>query len=239
MIEQVLPGTVATAWTTHDSAKAALFSAEENCLRYAVDVRRWEFATGRLCARWALARLGLPALAIPAGDRGEPLWPPGIVGSITHCRGYRAAAVARRTQVRSVGIDAEEHRPLPADVVDAVLLLDEQEHVERLTAKVSEIHWQTILFSAKESVYKTWFPLSGRWLGFHDARLRMDPRGTFRADILVSGPIVDGIVVDGFSGCWHRSGSVVVTATVHPASLPAQRRRAVPPQDGVAVRAAR
>ncbi|HEY3692789.1 MAG TPA: hypothetical protein VGL46_21300 [Pseudonocardiaceae bacterium] len=47
------------------------------------------------------------------GERRKPVWPPGVVGSLTHCTGYRAAAVAHRRGVLTVGIDAEPHEPLP------------------------------------------------------------------------------------------------------------------------------
>ena len=56
------------------------------------------------------------------GAKREPLWPAGVVGSITHCDGYRAAAVARATDLATVGIDAEPHEPLPDGVLAAIAL---------------------------------------------------------------------------------------------------------------------
>ncbi|MFJ1751582.1 4'-phosphopantetheinyl transferase [Kitasatospora sp. NPDC088134] len=218
MIEHLLPANVATAWTTHDEAKADLFPEEETCLRHAVASRRREFATGRRCARQALAALGLPPGPLPGGERGEPGWPPGTVGSITHCRGYRAAAAARSAEYRSVGIDAEEHRPLPPDLPAAVLLPAERAAAARLAAERPGTHWETVMFSAKESVYKAWFPLARTWLGFHDAELRIDPSGTFSARLLVPGPVVDGMPLREFSGCWSRHRQVVLTAVLHAAS---------------------
>jgi len=54
------------------------------------------------------------------------------------------------------------------------------------------VHWDRLLFSAKESVYKAWYPLTRRWLGFEDARLTVDPAGTFQAELLVDGARADG-----------------------------------------------
>jgi len=92
-----------------------LFPAEEAVVRTAGPRRRAEFTVGRRCAREALAGLGLPVAPVLAGRAGEPLWPAGVTGSITHCPGYRACAVARAADVAGIGIDAEPDRPRPGD----------------------------------------------------------------------------------------------------------------------------
>jgi 4'-phosphopantetheinyl transferase EntD len=215
VIERVLPPGVATAWITGDP-DVTLFPEEAALIEGAVPSRRREFATGRHCARLALARLDVPATAITTGDRGQPLWPNGIVGSITHCAGYRAAAAARRDRLRAVGIDAEPHRPLPTEVTDMVLLPEEQADLARLAAADPAVHWPAIAFSAKESLYKAWFTLTERWLGFHDARLRFDSAlyhgGSFTAEIGIAAHTIEGTRVPPFAGNWHTDGSVIVTA---------------------------
>jgi 4'-phosphopantetheinyl transferase EntD len=180
-----------------------------------VDKRRREFITGRACARAALARLGLPAAPIPRGERGAPQWPAGVVGSITHCAGYRAGAVAWRRDVRTIGVDAEPHGPLPPRVLDTVASATEQARLAELAAAVPAVHWDRLLFSAKESVYKAWFPLTGQWLGFDeaaidfgDAAIDFEPaRGQFRARILLDDP-----PVAGFEGRWLVEGGLLATA---------------------------
>ena len=97
----------------------------------AVDRRRAEFTTVRTCARIALGRLGLPPAPLLTGSKREPLWPAGVVGSITHCDGYRAAAVARASEVAAIGIDAEPHDPLPDGILDRVTLPAERAHLAR------------------------------------------------------------------------------------------------------------
>ena len=94
MIEELLPSSVASAEAFDDSAEAPLFPEEEEIVARAVESRRLAFATARMCARRALGELGLPPAAIAHGERGEPVWPDGVAGTITHCAGYRAAAVA-------------------------------------------------------------------------------------------------------------------------------------------------
>ena len=95
MIGELLPPGVAWAERFDDDVAEELFPEEEAAIARAVPTRRREFATGRWCARRALHDLGLPPAPIIPGERGAPGWPPGVVGTITHCPGYRGAAVAR------------------------------------------------------------------------------------------------------------------------------------------------
>lgn len=97
-----------------------LFPEEIHSLDNVVDRRRIEFATGRYCAKKAISLLGVTPIAIVIGDGREPVWPSGIVGSITHCSGYCAAVVAKSSQVLSSGIDAEENLPLPEGVWELI-----------------------------------------------------------------------------------------------------------------------
>ena len=90
MIASLLPDTVVTVEARDGDWTAPLLPEEEPLVARAVDKRRREFAAGRACARRALEQLGLPASPILAGPRREPLWPPGVVGALTHCRGIAA-----------------------------------------------------------------------------------------------------------------------------------------------------
>ncbi|MER5625854.1 4'-phosphopantetheinyl transferase superfamily protein [Streptosporangium sp. NPDC002544] len=211
MIEKILPPWVASAESFDDPPGVTLFPEEEAVIARAVDKRRREFTTARHCARQALARIGLPPAPILPGERGAPGWPGGVVGAITHCAGYRAAAVSR--DALTVGIDAEPHEPLPDGVLDAVSLEAERAAIARLDGGV---HWDRLLFSAKESVYKAWFPLARRWLGFEEAHLTFDPSGTFTARLLVPGPLVAGRELTGFTGRWLVADGLAVTSIAVP-----------------------
>jgi enterobactin synthetase component D / holo-[acyl-carrier protein] synthase len=229
VIEELLPADVVCAEALEDPPDATLFPEEEPEVARAVEKRRREFVTGRWCARRALAKLGHPPVALPRGPKGEPRWPDGVVGAITHCEGYRAAAVAHRSLVRAVGVDAEPHAPLPDGVLDAISLPEERAWVARLAAERPDVQWDRLLFSAKESVYKAWFPLARRWLGFEEASLHVDATGrAFHARLLVPGPVVDGREITGFTGGWLVAGGLVLTAIAVPAGG-WQRRQADPP----------
>ncbi|MFJ4770748.1 4'-phosphopantetheinyl transferase [Streptomyces uncialis] len=219
MIEDLLSASVEVSESLGDPPGTELFPEEELLVAGAVEQRRREFTTGRRCARQALARLGVPRAPLRAGPRGEPLWPDGVIGSISHCAGYRVAAVARRADVLALGVDAEPVGPLPEGVLDAVTVAGERTALERCRRAAPGVCWDRVLFSAKESVYKAWFPLTGRPLDFLDAFVRLDPvRGVFCAALSVPGHRVGGSVVNGFTGRWAVVGGLVLTAVLVPAS---------------------
>lgn len=192
MIEKLLPDGVVAVETFEDVAGEQAFPGEEFLITKAVEKRRREFITARRCAREALAKLGHAPVPIHAGPKREPLWPAGVVGSITHTIGFRAAAVAAQSVLASIGIDTEQNAPLPAGVEETITVSREPEMLAALSHSFPGIHWGRLLFSAKESVYKAWYPLTGRWLGFEGARLTIDPMGTFAATLLVDGTRTDG-----------------------------------------------
>jgi 4'-phosphopantetheinyl transferase EntD len=96
----------------------ATFPGEEEFIADAVPSRQREFIAGRACARRALTRLGRPPMVIPVGPHREPMWPPGVVGSITHCADY--CAVAEQTRFAALGVDAEIDEPLPDGVLPLI-----------------------------------------------------------------------------------------------------------------------
>ncbi len=219
MLEQVLPPVVVVVSARDDLLEVKLFPEEEQVIARSVDGRRREFVTARACGRAALARLGMPEQAIPSGPKGEPVWPAGVVGSITHCDGYRACAVARASDFATIGVDAEVDAPLPEGLLGDIALPEEEDRLAGL-ADEHPGHWDRLLFSIKESVYKAWFPLAERWLGFEDAAVTIDPVArTFSARLLVPGPVVAGAELTGFSGRWNVADGVILAAIAAPANV--------------------
>jgi 4'-phosphopantetheinyl transferase EntD len=215
VLDQILPPRVAAVESFGEVPGATLFPEEAAVVARAVSQRRTEFATARACARAALARLGEPPAPILPGMRGAPRWPAGLVGSITHCHGYRAAAVARATDVATLGLDAEPGEALPDGVFDVIALPGEQARIAELAAVAPSVCWDRLLFCAKEAVYKAWFPVAQRWLGFHEADITIDARhGTFAARLLVPGPPVAGVPLTELHGRWLAARGLLVTAIV-------------------------
>ena len=215
MIEEILPATVASAETFTDLPNAALFPQEAAIVERVSDKRRREFIAGRECARIALGKLGVAPAPILIGERGAPQWPPGIVGSITHCDGYRAAVAAHASDVAAIGMDAEPDDPLPRGVLDVISLPAERDRLPALAGEGPAVCWDRLLFSAKESVYKAWFPLTGRWLGFEDAEVTITADGAFTARLLAEPPPP---CTASFAGRWLASGGLILTAIAVPRS---------------------
>ncbi len=145
-----------------------LFPEEEYLVRRAVLKRRNEFALARTCARRALTNIGVAPCSILSTSDREPVWPQGLVG-----------------------IDAEINSPLPDGVLAVIASPAERSAVAQLTDALPDhgVCWDRLLFSAKESVFKAWFPIAKRWLDFRDAEVTIDPvGGTFAAELLVDNP---------------------------------------------------
>jgi 4'-phosphopantetheinyl transferase EntD len=218
VIEQILPAEVAYAEAFADPPDVGLFPEEQALIAKAVNERRREFATGRGCARSALAVLGVASAPIVQGERGAPCWPPGIVGSITHCAGYRAAVVARASDMLTIGLDAEPDEVLPDGVLATVSVPGERARLRDLAAAAPDTCWDRLLFSAKEATYKAWFPLARRWLGFEDADITINAAdGTFEARLLVAVPVVAGSPLTGFRGRWLAFDGLILTVITAPA----------------------
>ncbi|MFJ8850003.1 4'-phosphopantetheinyl transferase [Streptomyces sp. NPDC102437] len=183
MIERLMaPGVCAVDMFEDVTGPGDLYPAESALIANAVVTRRREFITARWCARRALAGLGQPATPILPGRHGMPGWPAEVVGSITHCAGFRAAAAARTSEVLALGIDAEPNAPVPERFLEQIALPGELRHVRDLLRVAPEVRWDRLLFSAKEAVYKTWYPWTGQRLRFEDAALSFDRKeGSFTA----------------------------------------------------------
>jgi 4'-phosphopantetheinyl transferase EntD len=209
VIAGILPRLAAAAESIGPEPEAGqeLFPAEEALVRTADPRRRAEFTAGRACARAALAALGLPPAPVLAGPAGEPCWPAGVTGSITHCPGYRACAAARIADLAGLGIDAEPDAGLPAGLIESVAGDAERAWLARQAAAAPAVCWDRLLFSAKEAVGKLWYPLTGHWPGSGELAVFPQAAGTFEARVAGS----------RLTGRWLARGGLIVTAVTWPA----------------------
>jgi len=105
---------------------------------------------------------------------------------------------------------------LPNGVLDAISLPKER---TELRAMPDGLHWDRILFCAKEATYKAWFPLTHRWLGFDDAHITFGvgdsgATGTFESRILIDPAAESGPPLQTLSGRWSVRDGLVLTAIV-------------------------
>lgn len=229
LIRAIIPEPAIAVDVRGDLSDGWLYPAEQQRVARAVATRRQEFTTARACAREALRRLGVPPQEIGTGAKGEPQWPRGVVGSITHCSDYRGAVVAHASQITTIGIDTEPNEGLPDGVLSAISLPEERTWVAKLAEVEPDVAWDRLLFCAKEATYKAWFPLARRWLDFEEALVSVDPvAGTFEARLKVVGPDVHGVPLSGFSGRWAVRDALLLTAIVLHEPIDAQRDGSFP-----------
>lgn len=166
---------IAVAAVTPDMpnpSAARLWPGEEAAVTGARPSRRAEFATGRMCARRAMERLGVPPTAIPVAQDRSPIWPPGIVGTITHCARLTAAAVGHRSNADGLGLDAEPDQRLETEEVRIICSRDENAWLRAHAADA--VNWPLAIFCAKEALHKAVHPVTRVMLDFHDVSVTFD-----------------------------------------------------------------
>ncbi len=166
---EVFPG-VATGIAFADGFD--VLPEEMSALGNAVPARQNEFSAGRTAARGALAR----ALPIPQGADRAPVWPAGVVGSISHADDWAIAAVS--SAHRWVGVDLEPDEDLPDEVWDTILLPAEREWLHR---QMDPARWAKVIFCAKECAYKAQYPITRTLFGFEMFAVRLGT-GAFSAE---------------------------------------------------------
>lgn len=140
-------------------------------LQRAVAKRRSEFLAGRICAHQALLQLGSNGRAGSEAERRDPIWPHGYTGAITHSHGIAAALVGSTEHWQGLGLDIEHWiKTDSARHLSSAIL---QPHENKLLDEDDEhfSHQLTLIFSAKESLFKALNPLTGTSFYFHDASI--------------------------------------------------------------------
>jgi 4'-phosphopantetheinyl transferase EntD len=185
MIETLFPSEVLALAATPEMWSGALLPEEEASLSpRAIAKRRREFTAGRVCARAALERLGIRGFPLLPGPDRSPVWPPGILGSLSHCGDYCGVAIARRGAIAGVGLDVEHSRPLQGRVIEIICTDAERRRFDSLPDLPAGL-WAMIVFNAKESAYKCYHPLTRTYLDFHDVEIDLAPATrTFTARVL-------------------------------------------------------
>lgn len=210
----LLPAAVEVEQVVGDSVAATdVWPEEAQAMVQALPSRGAEFDTTRACARRALQRLGFPPYAIPVGDDREPVWPPAVVGSLTHGAGLRAAAVAPVALCRSIGIDVEPNARLPQDTLSLAATEFEVHTLRSLALTWPTVAWDRLLFSAKEAIFKAWFPVTGHWLDFTECTLSIDVKAaTFRGRLHLEDDPRSRFDIEAVDGRWGIEEERLLTA---------------------------
>lgn len=168
------PVVVLTAANT-EAALAWITEGEAALVARAVEKRKREFATARVLAREALARIGAPAVEILNASDRAPIWPAGIAGSISHCDTRAVVAVARRDVAGTVGIDIEHRAELKRELWRSVFTRREIADLEERFDTAARGRLALAMFSAKEALYKAQYPWTTTYMGFHELEVALAP----------------------------------------------------------------
>lgn len=148
-------------------------------LSFAVEKRQLEFLAGRYAARQAIGALCDGTIEVPdiaVGHMGAPLWPNELTGSISHSAGVAVCVVAKKEDTPFIGIDVETC--VNAEEAQQIAGLTANQFEQRVLEQYAfELKvGTTLLFSAKESLFKAICPFLHRYLEFDSARLiELDP----------------------------------------------------------------
>lgn len=140
-------------------------------LANAVPKRRAEYLAGRICAHTALAQMGIEHVCVETAEDRAPIWPQNIIGSISHTQGIALAMTALEHQLQGLGIDIEKHMSRSQETKLKGQILHPLETGIHTTLEQYVPCPLTVIFSAKESIYKALYPSVKRFFGFEAAQL--------------------------------------------------------------------
>ena len=154
---------------------SALSVEEREHIGRAVESRQFAYSTGRYLAKSALADIGVEVSSIPTHASRRPLWPDGVVGSITHSRRYAMAVVGVRSGLAGIGVDFEVAGRVTEDIAETVMSADERDWCQALSLRGASGSCPrtayTANFSAKEAVFKAVNPIVGLMVGFREVQI--------------------------------------------------------------------
>jgi phosphopantetheine--protein transferase-like protein len=138
-----------------------LHTEEAIIISKAIDKRRYEFSAGRLCARRALKQIGIDNCTLTQGEKGEPIWPEQITGTISHSKKWAAAAVSTTNDIMAIGFDIETINRINSGILKRIITEQEKEQLEKKDKQKAQ-EYSALIFSAKEAIYKA---LSSKYNG--------------------------------------------------------------------------
>jgi 4'-phosphopantetheinyl transferase EntD len=182
LVSALFPPVVAAAQLTGDAKPALLDPVEREFTRDFAPKRLREFAAGRLCARRALAELGIRGHSLRQGRDRRPVWPEGVVGSITHTDEFCGAVVASMRRLLALGLDAETIGRVTPEIWPQICTPSEANWIRSLREPACG-RAAALIFSAKEACYKCCSAISVEWIDFQDLELELQgqlaPAGSF------------------------------------------------------------
>jgi 4'-phosphopantetheinyl transferase EntD len=209
VLASLFPPEVAAYFSPSLPADATLLAAESDCIGDMVEKRRIEFTHGRHCTHRAMQLLGMPVVAIPKGADRAPVWPNGIIGSISHSGDAAAAVITQSSELAAIGLDLESAEALSAEIAAMVCRPDEQISDAGDRAK--------LLFCIKEAVYKCIYPRIGCYVDFQEMEVLLN-EGKATFGVRSHSQNFDAHLIKGLQGRYHKNQEIIITSAwiLHP-----------------------
>jgi 4'-phosphopantetheinyl transferase EntD len=160
-----VPGVLVAHRVIASGDELALMPEELAALSTSVTKVRRASGAARIVARELLRTFGLTERPVPKSSSGAPVWPSGIVGSLAHDSEIAVAAIARRKEYLSLGVDVEPAEALEPGLLDLIASASERDQIRDDPCNAR------LLFAVKEAVYKAVHPLEGEFLEHHDVEV--------------------------------------------------------------------
>lgn len=172
---------IAVAVTDPRAPHPAPWRDEAAAIARAGPRRRAEFAAGRAAARRAMQAMGHAPAPVTTGPDRAPVWPTGLVGSLSHCDSLCVAALGPAHGLRAIGVDIEEDIGLPCDLIPTICSLAERAWLSS-QPQDQRARLAKLIFCAKECAYKCQYPVSGTLFDFDTLEITPDlDTGQFEA----------------------------------------------------------
>ena len=137
-----------------------------------VKKRQAEYLAGRLCARSALEAIGIFDFSLLSAADRAPIWPSNVTGSITHSGSHAAAWVCSTEHCLGLGVDIEKVIDSQRyDLTEQICSAEEIAYLHTQTESLGFDSLVTLVFSAKESLFKALYPLVKQFFYFDAAHI--------------------------------------------------------------------
>ncbi len=178
-----------------------LWPEERIYIETALASRQIEFATGRVLARRLLRELGHPERPIKRDADRVPVWPAGVLGSISHTEDACLVVLSEDRSLRGIGVDVEVNSPRSIRFLKRITTASER---ASLGGDAASQRQATSIFSIKEAVFKACFPRLREQWGFRDVEVEIDSAtGRFCAKVPASvAGNVEGLLCEEDNRIW-------------------------------------
>jgi len=213
MLRTIFPAAVQVVVAEDWMWSSAVYTAEEQAIQEAGEARKSEFRAGRNSAHVALRNLGANRFVVRKGLQREPLWPTGYTGSISHTIGHCSVVVTRQCDFSGIGHDVELRTPLEPAVLNRICSRRERQQV--IDFSDFPVPICKLFFSAKESIYKSYFLLCHHKLGFEDVEIDFDLVGQSWSAIILKPATNPGVDLRSLNGQFRYDERYIYTGVFH------------------------